>query len=226
MKSQLMTPDELAQLQVSGKTLEQDERGIKVTLLPDGNMLKVFRLRGWFSSSLIYSNARSFCRNALRLEKCNIPTVKIIQLFHFKGSTSTAVLYQPLMGETVNYLVKNKKLTEDNCKQLGRFIAQLHHLGIHFKSLHFGNIVLSTKDEFGLIDIADMRIHLWSLWVNTRVRGFKRLLRYQNDINLLGKANLAILLNAYVDAAHLSSANKQRLTAQLNLMTHRIIAEN
>ena len=226
MKSKLMTQAELATLQTSGKTLEQDERGIKVTLLPDGNMLKVFRLRGWFSSSLIYSNARSFCRNALRLQKSNIPTVKIIQLFHFRGSTITAVLYQPLVGETVNDLVRSKKLTENNCKELGGFIAQLHHLGIHFKSLHFGNIVLSTQGKFGLIDIADMRIYLWSLWLNTRIRGFKRLLRYQNDINLLGKANLATLINAYVDAAHLSSARKQRLTAQLHLITHQLIVEN
>ena len=81
MKSQLMTKVELARLQASGKTLEQDERGIKVTLLSDGNMLKVFRLRGWFSSSLIYSNARSFCRNAKRLQRRGIATVQHCSCF-------------------------------------------------------------------------------------------------------------------------------------------------
>lgn len=84
MKSQLMTQGELARLQASGKTLEQDERGIKVTLLPDGNILKVFWLRGWFSSSLIYSNARSFCRNAQRLKELEILTVSVVSLYHFK----------------------------------------------------------------------------------------------------------------------------------------------
>jgi hypothetical protein len=68
MKSQLMTQAELARLQARGKTLEQDERGIKVILLLDGNILKLFRLRRFFSSSFIYFSARSFCRNARRLK--------------------------------------------------------------------------------------------------------------------------------------------------------------
>ncbi len=222
MKSQLMTQAELAKLQASGKTLEQDERGIKVTLLPDGNMLKVFRLRGWFSSSLIYSNARSFCRNAQRLHERNIPTVKIIQLIHFNGSTNTAVLYQPLLGDTLSALVKNNKLTVHHCEALGVFIAKLHQLGIHFKSLHFGNIVLSLQGDFGLIDIADMRIFPWALNISTRLRGFKRLLRYQQDIKLLGADNLAMMINAYVDAANISA--RQELKTKLNLMTQQATA--
>lgn len=226
MKSQLMTEAELAQTQASGKTLEQDERGVKVTLLPDGNILKVFRLRGWFTSSLIYSNARSFCRNAQRLHERNIPTVNIIQLVHFKYSTNTAVLYQPLVGETLSALIKNKQLTHKHCMALGVFIAKLHELGIHFKSLHFGNIVLSLQENFGLIDIADMRIFPWALNVSTRLRGFKRLLRYQQDIQLLGKSNLAIMLNAYVDAAQLPTAKQQRLSPQLNLMADTMWVEN
>jgi Lipopolysaccharide kinase (Kdo/WaaP) family len=224
MKSQLMTQAELAILQASGKTLEQDERGIKVTLLPDGNMLKVFRLRGWFSSSLIYSNARSFCRNAQRLHERNIPTVNIIQLIHLKGSTNTAVLYQPLTGETLNSLVKDNKLTVPQCEALGVFIAKLHRLGIHFKSLHFGNIVLSPQGDFGLIDIADMRIFPWALHTSTRLRGFKRLLRYQQDIKLLGADNLALMINAYVNTINISA--QQQLKDKINLIIQQVNVGN
>ena len=224
MKSQLMTQAELVRLQASGKTLEQDERGIKVTLLPNGNMLKVFRLRGWFSSSLAYSNARSFCRNAQRLLKRNIPTVSIIQLIYFKRSTNTAVLYKPLAGETLNTLVKNNKLTEHHSEALGIFIAKLHEQGIHFKSLHFGNIVLSPQGELGLIDVADMRIFPWALHTSTRLRGFKRLLRYQQDIKLFGSDNLAIMIDAYVNAANISA--QQQLRAKLYLMTQQVTLGN
>jgi hypothetical protein len=223
MKSQLMTQAELTKLQASGKTLEQDKRGIKVTLLPDGNILKVFRLRGWFSSSFFFSNARSFCRNAQRLHERNIPTVNIIQLIHFKGSTNTAVLYQPLVGETLSTLVKSKKLVP-HCEALGVFIAKLHQLGIHFKSLHFGNIVLSQRGDLGLIDIADMRIFPWALNTSTRLRGFKRLLRYQQDIKLMGADNVAVMINAYVNAANISA--QQELKAKLNLMTQQVTAGN
>lgn len=224
MKSQLMTQAELARLQASGKTLEQDERGIKVTLLPDGNLLKVFRLRGWFSSSFIYSNARSFCRNAQRLHERNIPTVNIIQLIHFERSTNTAALYEPLAGETLNTLVKNNQLTVHHSETLGIFIAKLHEKGIHFKSLHFGNIILNPQGNLGLIDIADMRIFPWALHISTRLRCFKRLLRYQQDMKLLGADNLAMMINAYVNAANISA--RQQLREKLNLMTQQVMAKN
>jgi hypothetical protein len=215
MKSQLMTQAELARLQASGKTLEQDERGIKVTLLPDGNILKVFRLRRFFSSSLVYSNARSFCRNAQRLKNLDIPTVNIIQLLYFRHCTDTAVLYQPLAGDTIKDLLKKNQLNGEVCIKLGRFIANLHNLGIHFKSLHFGNIVLNPIDGLGLIDIADMRIFPWSLHLNTRLRGFKRILRYQEDIKLLGEDNWSLIVAAYVDAAKISEKARCKINHSL-----------
>jgi hypothetical protein len=214
MKSQPMTHTELARLQASGKTLEQDERGIKVTLLPDGNILKVFRLRRFFSSSLIYSNARSFCRNAQRLKKLDIPTVNIIQLLHFRYCTDTAVLYQPLVGETIKDLLKKNQLNGEVCTKLGRFIANLHNLGIHFKSLHFGNIVLNPTNGLGLIDIADMRIFPWALHLSTRLRGFKRILRYKDDMKLLGEENWSKTVIAYIDVAKLS----EKARCKINLI--------
>ena len=126
MKSQLMTQAELARLQASGKTLEQDERGIKVTLLPDGNILKVFRLRGWFSSSLVYSNARSFCRNAQRLKKLGISTVDIISLHSIGSRNFTAVIYAPLAGDTVRNILGTPLVTNEVFEKLGIFTANLH----------------------------------------------------------------------------------------------------
>lgn len=184
MKSQLMTQAELARLQASGKTLEQDERGIKVTLLPDGRILKVFWLRGFFTSSRLYSNARSFCRNAKRLQQLNIATVENCQLFHFSGSTDTAVLYQPIVGDSVRNLLKSQQFSLKDCENLARFIAELHQKGVCFRSLHCGNIV-KTSDGFGLIDIADMKIYPWALWKTTSWRNFNRLIRYQEDVERL-----------------------------------------
>ena len=181
MNSQLMTQAELVRLQTSGKTLEQDERGIKVTLLPDGNMLKVFRLRGWFSSSLAYSNARSFCRNAQRLKRLGISTVGIISLHHLESRNFTAVIYVPLAGETVRNLLGTEVANNEMFENLGIFIAKLHSKGICFRSIHLGNIVCDQA-EFGLIDIADMRIYHWPLFYRTILRNFKHLYRYRSDV--------------------------------------------
>ena len=200
MRSQLMTQAELARLQASGKTLEQDKRGIKVTLLPDGNILKLFRLHGWFSSSLIYSNARSFCRNAQRLKKLGIATISDYQLFHFAKSTDTAVIYQPLAGNTIRNLLKAGQFNDDLARDFGRFVADLHQQGIYFKSLHCGNIV-KTSYGFGLIDIADMKIYPWSLWYSTCKRSFDRLMRYQEDAQHLNQHGwYEIIMQTYLDA--------------------------
>ena len=202
MKSQLMTQAELAKLQASGKTLEQDKHGIKVTLLTDGNMLKVFRLHGWFSSSLIYSNARSFCRNAQRLKKFGIPTVDIISLHHMDNSNFTAVIYAPLAGETVRNLLGAEIANNEMFKKLGIFIAALHSKGICFRSMHLGNVVYH-QGALGLIDIADMRIYPWPLSYSTILRNFKHLYRYRSDIEGVNFPLWQVFFDAYFDASHL-----------------------
>ena len=202
--SHLLSNIEFAAMQTDAHILEQDERGTKVLLLADGSILKIFRLRSFFSSSRIFSNARSFCRNADRLKKLALPTVSIIQLYYFENSSHTAVLYEPLAGETIRHLLNSGALTEGTCYKQGTFFARLHGLGIHFKSLHFGNIVMTPSGELGLINIADMRIFPWHLQLNTRLRGFKRILRYREDIEILGENRWMILLQAYIENAHLN----------------------
>jgi len=204
MHSHLLSDAQFAAMQIDAKILEQDERGVKVLLLANGHILKIFRLRGFFTSSRIYSNARSFCRNAARLKKLVIPTVSIVKLYHFEKSSNTAVLYEPLAGETIRNLLNSNALTDEACSKLGAFIARLHSLGIHFKSLHFGNIVMTPSDELGLIDLADMRIFPWNLQLNTRVRGFKRMTRYQEDLEKMGESRWMILLQAYIGNAQLN----------------------
>lgn len=216
MKSQLMTQVALKQLQATGKTLEQDKRGIKVTFLSDGSILKVFRLRGWFSSSLIYSNARSFCRNAQRLKELKILTVSVLSLHHFKQSTDTAVIYQPLAGKTIRELLKSKQLNQEMVEKLGAFIAQLHNSGVCFRSLHFGNIVLTPNFQLGLIDIADMKIYPWTLFASTRLRNIKHLSRYKNDVEMIEDKDWLDFISAYLKASNLSNQQQQRCNLKLN----------
>ncbi|HSI25057.1 MAG TPA: toluene tolerance protein [Methylotenera sp.] len=222
MKNQLMTRAELAALQTSGKTLEQDKHGIKVTLLPDGNILKVFRLHGWFSSSLIYSNARSFCRNALRLKKLGIPTVDIISLHHLENRNFTAVVYAPLAGKTVRDLLLAEAVNKDMFEKLGIFIASLHSKGVCFRSIHLGNVVYH-QGALGLIDIADMRIYPWSLFYSTIIRNFKHLYRYRSDIQVANDPLWQVFFDAYFDVSHLSK--KQQSLCKRTLYPHFGLAE-
>lgn len=166
----------------TAEILEQDAHGLKVLRLPNGDILKIFRIKHFISSAHLYSYARRFCKNAERLRKRNVPTVTIKQLYHLAETSSSAVLYAPLPGQTMRELARMNKLDETLLIRLGVFIARLHQLGIYFRSLHFGNIVLTPDNRLGLIDIADMRIFSSELSCRRRLRNFHHLFRIKTDL--------------------------------------------
>jgi len=52
---------------------------------------------------------------------------------------------------------------------------------VYFRSLHFGNVVLTPDNTLGLIDIADLRCQKRTLSDSKRLRNFAHLLRYKED---------------------------------------------
>ena len=210
-RSQELSPAEFQQLCASAEILEQDAHGLKVLKLPNGDMLKIFRVKRVISSARIYSYARRFCRNADRLRKLGIPTVTPKQLFHFSDSANSAVLYAPLQGATLRELSRISKMEESLLINLGGFIAKLHSLGIYFRSLHFGNIILTPEGEFGLIDVADMRIFLRALNCGRRSRNFRHVRRISEDMRNLGSRGWEVLMDSYLSHdASTGCANKLR----------------
>lgn len=204
--SQLLTAPALLQMTVGAKVLEQDQRGVKVYKLANGDILKIFRLRSRFSGARIYSYARRFCRNAARLQGLGVPTVSIKQLYHLQASTDTAVLYQPLAGQTLRDMAHSAAIPLELFDRLGEFIAQLHAHGVHFRSMHPGNIVLTPQGSLGLIDISDMSIYPWGLQCSTRLRSIKHFYRYPAEIHKLGAAGCVKLWKRYFEKSSLSTA--------------------
>lgn len=200
-RSELLTDKALDGYLANAEILESDARsGIKVAKLADGNMLKFFRVKRWYSSARLFSYARSFCRNSERLRALNIPTVKIIQLFHYEDSERTAVLYEPLAGLTFMQLLKNEDLAEARVSDLGKFIAHLHEIGVYFRGLHLGNIVLTPEGQLGLIDISEMTISPFRLSQHRRLRNFERFWRKKEDQLAFGEKNIEIFSRHYDEA--------------------------
>jgi hypothetical protein len=213
--SELLTLEALQGMLAGGEVLEQDERGYKVVRLQTGDILKIFRVRRKMSGARIYSHARRFMRNAERLQKLGVSTMVCKQLYHFNNSTDTAVLYAPLAGYTVKKLLDGHLLNQEMALALGVFIAKLHQLGIHFRSLHTGNIVVMSDGQYGLIDISDMSIYPWPLFCNTRLRNFRHLSRYPEDIKRLGKLSWQSLQDGYFASAQLGAACESKLRSEL-----------
>lgn len=196
--------DEFERLKTGAEVLEQDAHGLKVLRLPNGDILKLFRVKHLISSARLYSHARSFCRNADRLGALAIPTVKIKQLFGLTNSSSAAVLYQPLEGRILRQIALTEGLSEITLQQFGAFVAELHARGVYFRSLHLGNVVVTGNGEFGLIDIADLSIRPWGLFFAERLRNFRHICRLEEDRGHIGQQGWHTFVAAYRQVAGLS----------------------
>jgi hypothetical protein len=203
-KSQLLTNSEFKTLCDDGFVLEQDARGLKVIQLHNGQILKIFRRRSLVSGSMFYSYARRFCRNVRRLKLLGIQTVTVKRLYHFEKVSDTAVMYEPLPGSTLREILKNKNFNRNLVEGLAKFISKLHHHGVHFHALHTGNVVLTPEGDFGLIDVSDLSIFPWPLSCNTRLRSFKRLCKYKEDIKKIGANDWAYFQDVYIAESRLS----------------------
>jgi tRNA A-37 threonylcarbamoyl transferase component Bud32 len=168
-------------LRKGAHVLEADGSGDKVLKLADGRMLKLFRRKRLLSSALFYPYAQRFADNTRALEQRGILCPKIIAVYRIPSIQRDGVYYSPLEGTTVRALQNSAEEANVLRAQLGGFIAQLHEKGVYFRSLHFGNVVLTPKGYLGLIDIADLRCQKRALSDSKRLRNFAHLLRYKED---------------------------------------------
>jgi tRNA A-37 threonylcarbamoyl transferase component Bud32 len=208
--------DEFNQLTQYSTVLAEDGYGKKVIQLSDQSIIKLFRIKRFISSATVYSPARRFARNAEKLKHLHIPTVTIIKLFRIKAIKRTAVHYQKLEGLTVREYLQAALADNVFFEQLGQFLACLHNHGIYFRSAHFGNIIYTPDQKFGLIDISDMKISPFSLNQNKRLRNLKHIFRLREDMELIQQTNA--IQSGYLNHSHIQSPGFRKKF--LNLYQH------
>ena len=180
---QQLSREQYAAWRENADVLEQDDHGEKVLRLADGTFLKLFRRKSWLSKTAFYPPARRFADNAAQLQKLGIPCPKVIQLYRLHDPYRSVVHYEPLAGETLRHLLRDDAGLDqlELFARLAEFITHLHELGVYFRSLHMGNIILTPDNELGLIDISDMRCLGRPLSRRMRDRNYQHLLRYESD---------------------------------------------
>ncbi|QIB52985.1 lipopolysaccharide kinase InaA family protein [Pseudomonas sp. OIL-1] len=180
---QLMYRDEYDALRKGAIVVEQDGYGEKVLLLDDGTYIKLFRRKSWLSKSTLVPPAKRFAANAKSLQLLGIPCPQVINVFRLTLPHRSCVHYMPLAGTTLREIRRKEPelWTSEEITKLARFVNHLHVLGVYFRSLHLGNIVLCPDGNLGLIDISDMRCIGRSLSQRLRQRNIQHLLRYSKD---------------------------------------------
>ena len=195
--------------------IEADGLGPKVLRLEDGCFLKLFRPRRWYTSGSFNPYSERFASNSEQLRTLGIPTPDILGLYRLSDASS-AVTYTPLPGLTLRQALQSldNSLRESLVERFGRFMAQLHERGVYFRSLHLGNVLLMDDGEFGLIDVADLRIYPSSLRYALRQRNLRHMQRYPQDRNWLFEAHFEQLVKGYASVASPSATAKIREQVQ------------
>lgn len=180
---QLLSKEQYESWRTGAEVIEKDRHGEKVLRLADGTFLKLFRRKSWLSKTTLYPPAKRFADNAAALQRLGIPCPKVIQLFRLNDPYRSVVHYDPLAGETLRNLLRNDVGLDqlELFARLAEFITHLHDLGVYFRSLHMGNIVLTPDNQLGLIDISDMRCLDKPLSRRMRDRNYQHMLRYEDD---------------------------------------------
>jgi tRNA A-37 threonylcarbamoyl transferase component Bud32 len=178
--------------------IEQDGHGVKVVRLSDGRFLKTFWHRRLLSSRRIYPEWLRFVLHAGALKRRGIPTVTVLESLRIPHLKRTALIYRPLEGRTLRQVAAVQGFSPGLARDLGQFMARLHRQGVHFHSLHLGNVLLCPDGIFGLIDVSNMRIFPWPLWANTRMRNFIHLFRYPEDLQILTNAGIRWFMEGYL----------------------------
>lgn len=189
----------------AGKILEQDAHGPKVVLLAEHRYLKIFYHKNRWSMARLRSRASQFASNAAKLKKRGITTVGILDTFTTKDPRRDCVLYHGIPGDTVRHRLQQQPQDLTLSRQTGGYIAGLHDAGVMFRSLHLGNIIQLPGGQLGLIDIADMRLNVFTLNNSQRKRNFQHVFRYQQDLDLI---QLDAFIEGYVQESGCSGKQK------------------
>ena len=205
----------------NAQVLQSDSFGIKVLRLADGQIVKSFRRKRLLSSALLYPYAYRFQKNALRLTAAGIRTVKVNRLCYCPSRSRHLVFYEPVPGICLRSHLADASPNCQILKQFAEFFAELHAKGIYFRSFHFGNVfVLPDSEGFALIDMADLSFRSAPLDFTLRLRNFRHLLRYEEDINSLERFGEGRFVAIYARKAGLSEAQGSIIHRRLSLAMH------
>lgn len=181
----------------------------KVLQLPDHSILKLFRLKRMLTSARLFPHTRRFQNNVARLGALGISTVSLKAVYQIPAIKRTAVHYHFLSGLTLREHC-HAAMDADLAKRFGQFFASLHKKGVYFRSIHFGNVVLTPDGRLGLIDVVDMRFRRRPLNMGLRIRNLRHLFRYNADVDCLAPLR-HIFIDTYCQTTQLDHRRENRL---------------
>ena len=191
--------------------------GHRKTFHKKNEIIKIFNVRGYISSGFFNTYASRIIKNSIRLKKYEIPSIEITNELAFQyNKRLSGVSYKYIPGKTYRDL--GNKITKEMITDLAKYISIIHKKGIYFRAMHLGNILLHNKKLF-LIDIAKIHFYPWSLFIFTRARAFRRMIKYQDDIKHFGLINYKNLISEYMVSSKFNHFERIRFQLYLTIFS-------
>ena len=202
------------QLTAQAKVLEKQSFGVKVWLLPDQRIIKLFRRKRKLSSSRLYPYNVRFARNALRLQARGIAAPNIEEIFFCDAIDRHGVIYDLLEGESFHDLFPHSDV-DALIHIFAEFLVELHEKGVYFRSVHPGNVLLRHNSRMGLIDIQDMRFWPFALPQHLRARNFRHLFNSDEHSQVMREFGFERFTDIYLQALPRSDSYRKRLKPKI-----------
>jgi tRNA A-37 threonylcarbamoyl transferase component Bud32 len=201
-------------LVADARILQEESFGVKVWLLPDERVVKLFRTKRLVSSARLVPYSTRFARNAARLRAHGIPVPEVLETFHCPDIERHGVIYRRLPGETVAALLQRRR-DEKLVAKLAVLLAGLHEKGVYFRSVHPGNVLLTEAGSLGLIDLQDVHFRPWPLGQWARARNFRHL--FNSDPQSQGVRDFGFepFVDLYLEALPRSDNYRRRLKPKI-----------
>lgn len=206
-----ISPAELDAWCRDGEALDVKNGYPAVVLHPDGTVTKLWaRPLRFFSSARWRPYSDRFVRNATHLRERGIKVPELLLHGQLEGSHIRLVRYRSLPGTSIRELLRSNPQSLD-IPALAAFYARLHDVGIAFRSIHFGNVILTPQHDYGLIDFSNLELSKRPLTIAQRGKNLANPLRYREDITLLKAAALPDFLDAYCQTIHATPQDSQTI---------------
>lgn len=163
---------------LTSRVICADNRGPKVLLCEDGEIIKYFKAGRYLSHRGYLKRAVQFERNGAMLRKLGFRTPTEIQVIDGMRGVDTAVRYRPVEGEDVKALIFAGEEAQALCSILGDAFRKLHDQGVVFKANHMSNFIYKPGEPMGLIDFDNLYKLPFGLPTRVRKGNILRLARF------------------------------------------------
>ncbi len=214
LKMQTIDRVQLSQFINDKQVLEGTVERPGLMLTPAGEIVKFFYRRKIISTATIFPQALQFESSSQKLLVRDIPAPIVKEIIYCQEIPVHMVIYDRLDGVDVRELCGS---TGVECLvRLPGFLAHLHKIGIYFRAIHLGNILV-YDDIISLVDISDLSVQKFSLGVFKRARNLAHLFNSEADKTFFVRYGVNKFIQEYIEVSKLGAAQGWLFEKRLRL---------